>query len=111
MKRSAPLRRYTPIKKKRSKPRRGEPTAEEKARVRLAVFERAEGKCELNLGPKCIKGALPFTGITPWDHGHFVHVKSKGAGGAFTEENGKWGCFQCHLGYMHFEGRRLGEVE
>src|SRR5208282_940975 len=59
MKRSAPLRRYTPIKKKRSKPRRGEPTAEEKARVRLAVFERAEGKCELNLGPKCIKGALP----------------------------------------------------
>ena len=106
MKRS-PIKRYTPVRKKRSEPRRGEPTPEEKKAVRLAVYERAGGRCELNLGPKCIKGVLPFEGDTPWDHGHFVHIKSKGAGGKFTVENGRWGCYQCHLGYLHTEGKKL----
>ena len=101
-----PLKRSTTPIRKRTKPRRGQPTPEEKAAVRLAVYERAGGRCELNLGPKCIEGILAFEGDTPWDHGHFVHIKSKGAGGAFTVENGKWGCFQCHLGYMHTEGRK-----
>ena len=105
MKRS-PIKRYTPVRKKRSEPRRGEPTPEEKKAVRLAVYERAGGRCELNLGPKCIKGVLPFEGDTPWDHGHFVHIKSKGAGGKFTVENGRWGCYQCHLGYLHTEGKK-----
>jgi hypothetical protein len=102
-----PLKRSTTPIRKRAKPRRGEPTTEEKAAVRLAVYERAGGRCELNLGPKCIKGILAFEGSTPWDHGHFVHIKSKGAGGAFTVENGRFGCFQCHLGYAHNEGKKI----
>jgi hypothetical protein len=98
------MKRYTSIKRKRDKPRRGEPTQEEIDAARLAVYERAEGLCELHLGPKCIKGVLSFTGDTPWDHGHFVHIKSKGAGGRYTPENGYWGCYECHLGYHHTSG-------
>ena len=79
MKRSGYIKRSAkPIPKKRTKPRRGQPTTEEKAAVRLAVYERAGGRCELNLGPKCIEGILAFEGDTPWDHGHFVHIKAKG---------------------------------
>jgi len=101
------LKRYTPVRKKRPTLRHGEPTKEEKAAVRLEVYERAGGRCELNLGPKCIKGVLPFTGSTPWDHGHFVHIRSKSAGGKFTVENGKWGCYECHLGYAHTTGIKI----
>lgn len=105
--RRTPLKRYTPVRKKRLGVRKGQPSNAEKSDVRLAVYQRAGGRCELNLGPKCIKGVLPFEGITPWDHGHFVHVKSKGAGGKFTVENGRWGCWQCHLGYAHTEGKEI----
>ena len=108
MKRS-PLQRKTPIKKRRSNPRRGEETQEEKQAARLEVYLRSGGKCELNLGPKCIKGVLPFEGVTPWDHGHFVHIKSKGAGGRFNAANGYWGCHECHLGYHHNKGIPLPE--
>lgn len=102
-----PLRR-TPLRKKRpGPPRRGQPTKAEKASIRLAVYERAAGLCELNLGPKCIKGVLPFEGSSPLDHGHLVHVKSRGAGGKWTMENSRWGCVECHSGYHHTEGKKI----
>jgi hypothetical protein len=107
MKRSVPLKRYTPVRKKRPGTRRGQPTPEEKAAIRLAVYERSGGRCELNLGPKCIKGILPFTGDSPLFHGHLVHVRSRGAGGKWTMENCLWGCVECHIGYSHTEGKPI----
>ena len=95
--------RRTPIRKTRGT-RKGQPTMAEINAAKLAVYERSGGLCELNLGPKCIKGVLPFKGFTPWDHGHFVHIISKGAGGKYTAENGLWGCHECHLGYHHTKG-------
>jgi hypothetical protein len=94
----------TPVKKKRSTLRRGKATAEEKAVVRLAVYERSGGLCELRLGSECYKGILPFEGSTPWDHGHLVHMKSEGSGGSTDEANCYWGCPWCHLHGLHVQG-------
>jgi hypothetical protein len=91
----------TPIRRKRSKPRRGKPTVEEKAIVRRQVYERARGRCELRNLPDCIKGMLPFHGLNPWDHGHLVHLVSEGAGGPTNLENCRWGCWRCHLIGLH----------
>jgi hypothetical protein len=96
--------RRTPIRKKRPGTRRGQPTTEEKGVLRLAVYERAQGICELRLGPKCIKGVLRFTGVSPLFYGHLVHIKSRGAGGKWTMENCRWGCVECHIGYQHTKG-------
>lgn len=103
MKRSGPIRRYTPVRRKRATPRRGEPTREEKAAIRKAVYERAGGCCELNLGPKCIKGVLPLDGDV-FERAHLVHVRSRGAGGTWEMSNLRLGCPQCHLGYHHTTG-------
>lgn len=90
---------------RRRKPRRGELTREEKAAVRLAVYERAIGCCEVMKHPQCIRNV-----VLPWDgdvfvRGHLAHIKSKGAGGKFTEENLVWACWRCHL----ISGHTLGE--
>lgn len=69
--------------------------------MRLAVYERAGGLCELNLRDDCVKGILPFRGSTPFDHGHLVHKKSEGSGGKTDEENCCWGCWRCHLLGLH----------
>lgn len=108
--RRTPLKRSTkpiarsPIKRRRSKPRRGEPTQLEKEQLRQQVYRRAGGRCELRNKAECVQGVLPYSGITPWDHGHLVHMKSIGAGGKWTEENCKWGCHVCHLIGLHVEG-------
>ena len=106
------IKRYTPIKKKRNKPRRGEPTNEEKKIERDRVYERCGGQCELRgedgkpLHPDHVSGVLPKQGITPWDHWHLVHLHSKRRFG-WTEAQGNTllgGCPACHLEGMH----RLG---
>jgi hypothetical protein len=100
----SPLKRYKPVPKRRVKPRRGQPTKNDKDTLRLAVYERAQGLCELHLLPDCITGVLPFEGDTPWDHGHLVHLKSRGAGGQWTMQNCRWGCHVCHLVGIHQKG-------
>ena len=50
MKPSQPVKRYAPPRKKRAKQRRGEPTATRRA-IRQAVYERAEGRCDLRGRP------------------------------------------------------------
>ena len=97
------LIRRTPIRKRRPGTRRGQPTAAEKSAVRLKVYERAGGKCELRLLPDCIKGVLAWDGPTPWSHGHLVHVRSRALGG-WGEDNLRWGCWRCHLVGMHGKG-------
>lgn len=102
------IRRYTPIRKKRSKPRRGEPTREEKDALRREVYERSGGKCELNLLPNCINGILAWEGDSPWNHGHLVHIKSRRVHG-WALSNLKWGCHVCHLEGMHRLGLKIEE--
>ncbi len=61
--RRSPLKRSAPPRKRRpGPPRRGQPTKAEKAAIRLQVYERCGGLCELNLMPGCLKGVLPFDG-------------------------------------------------
>lgn len=92
--------------RRRTKPRRGQPTKAEKSAIWDAVYERAEGKCELRLHKQC-SGArvLPRTGELLFK-AHLVHLKSRGAGGTWTMENCRLGCAPCHNGSMHTEGKK-----
>jgi hypothetical protein len=112
---SVPMPPYSSIRRRvRSKPRRGQPAKSEKSALRLAVYNRAEGRCELRLTSKCLVGPLPFDGDV-FERGHLVHLKSKGSGGAWSMENCRWGYHECHLGEMHqkgtkFEGGDIGRA-
>jgi hypothetical protein len=108
MKRSGPIKRYTPVRKKIPGTRRGQLTPEEMQAVRLAVYERAGGRCELHLMPDCIQGILPFEGETPWNHGHLVHIHAKRRFGT-TVDGCRWGCWKCHLVGVHTKGMRLDD--
>jgi len=101
-----PLRRKTPIRKRRPGTRRGQPTAHEKSAIRLKVYERANGECELRLSDECIRGRLPWDGPDPWSHGHLVHLRVRSLGG-WTEDNLRWGCWHCHLVSMHAHGMKV----
>lgn len=88
------INRYTPIRKKRRKPRRGEPTPAEKEALRRQVFEESGGRCELNLLPTCLKGVLPWDGdlLERW---HLVHIRARRRFG-WSRDNLCGGCFKCH---------------
>jgi len=106
LQRRARLKRKALIKKRRTKPRRGEPTKAEKEAERDRIYDRCRGTCELNLMPNCWKGVIPKTGETPWDHWHLVHLHSKRRFG-WTEAQGNTllgGCPECHLVGMHQKG-------
>lgn len=92
--------RSTSIRPKRSKPRRGQPTSRQTKEVRLGVYGRSGGRCELNLHPECIRGILPFAGPDPLSHGHLVHLHAKRRFGT-SMENCAWGCYKCHLISLH----------
>lgn len=103
MKRS-PLRRFTRLRQRRSKPRRGQLTPREKTEVRRRVYHRARGRCELKFEGICLGDIdLPFDGGL-YERGHLAHIKSRGASGAFTEANTRWACWRCHLIGMHQKG-------
>mgnify|MGYP001592753078 FL=1 len=107
MKRSGPIKRYTPVRKKRLKPRRGQPTAQEKAAIRQQVYNECGGRCELNLGDGCMKGVLPFDGDV-FHRWHLVHKKSKRRFG-WARENLCGGCPWCHLVAVHTKGMKIDE--
>ena len=99
------LIRRSPIWRKRSKPRRGQPTKQEKEALRLAVYIRANGKCQLLLHKDCSQNrVLPFEGEVMY-RAHLVHLKSRASGGKWTMENCLIGCNACHIGSMHTEGK------
>lgn len=104
LKRSAP-----PRKKRPGPPRRGEPTSEEKGITRLAVYERAHGKCELRLHKDCSRDRiLPFEGDV-FTRAHLVHLLSKRRFG-WREGNGQahlLGCPNCHLISVHQRGEKI----
>ena len=100
------LKRSGPPRKRRPGTRRGQPTKEEKARIRLQVYERADGRCELRLHKDCSgERVLPWGGDV-FERAHLVHLKSRGAGGMWEASNLVIGCFACHIGSMHIEGRK-----
>lgn len=86
--------------KPRTKPRRGQPTTEEKATKRAEVYRRSGGRCELNLSLNHIPGVLPESGISPFDHWHLVHLKAKRRFG-WGMDNMVGGCWPCHLIEIH----------
>jgi hypothetical protein len=107
------LIRRSPIRKKRSKPRRGQPTKQEKARERQRVYERCGGTCELRdeagkpLHAKHIPGVLPAGGSI-FDRWHLVHKHAKRRFG-WTEAQGNTllgGCYWCHSEAIHFQGKK-----
>lgn len=92
----------TPIRKVRSKPRRGQPTKEEKAAIHEQVYVETEGRCELNLSPRCISWTLPREGEV-WQRWHLVHKKAKRVHG-WGRENLCGGCYFCHIECLHNAG-------
>jgi hypothetical protein len=95
------LRRTTPIRKRRSKPRRGEPTAQEIADLRLLVYGRCGGRCELSLSG-CKGGVLPFDGSV-FERWHLVHIKARRRFG-WDPSNLCGGCYWCHIVQHHGKG-------
>lgn len=106
MKRSGFIKRYTPVRKKRPGTRKGEPTPEEKAKIRRDVYDECGGRCELNLLPNCMKGVLPFDGDV-FERWHLVHKKSKRRFG-WGRDNLCGGCPVCHLVGIHRKGLKIG---
>ena len=86
------------------KRRKRQPSAKEKAAIRLLVYERDAGRCQLHLGPKCNPNTLPFDGELLF-RAHLCHIIPKSRGGKFEPDNLRIGCAQCHLGYEHTEGK------
>lgn len=88
------------IRKKRPGTRRGQPTKAEKEVIRHRHYVRTGGRCELGNMPGCLKGVLPEVGsvLHRW---HLVHLKSRGAGGKWDDENLRGGCHVCHLQGLH----------
>ena len=105
--RRTPIKRSGPPRKKRPGTRRGQPTCEEKGVLRLAVYERDGGKCQLRLHRQCSgERILPYEGEVLF-RAHLVHIKSRGAGGKWTMENCIIGCAACHSGSVHTEGVKI----
>jgi 5-methylcytosine-specific restriction endonuclease McrA len=67
------------------------------AEVRLQLFERSHGQCELGLAPEC-------WGSVSWFTMHSAHIVSKARGGPFTLSNLKASCPECH-GWEHGGGK------
>lgn len=83
MKRSGPIRRYTPVRKRRAKPRRGRLKGEELVVLRSQCFGRDLYRCVVCSG-----------GIT-WDTGHMAHIGAKRRHGD-SLANVRTLCAECH---------------
>ena len=66
--------------------------------VRLVVYQRSNGLCELRLSPKCWLRAS-------WDWGHLCHILHRSRSGGWSAENCRWGCPECHIGWEHNGGK------
>jgi hypothetical protein len=95
--------RRTPIKNRRTKPRRGQPTKAEKGVLREKRYGMAGGRCELRKHSKCTRErVLPKEGSV-FDRAHLVHLQAKRVHG-WDIENLRIGCYFCHMVYMHQNG-------
>ena len=101
--RNKPIKRSAPPRKIRPGTRRGKPTKAEKGIIRLAVYERAGGRCELHVSQACISGVLPYNGsvLERW---HLVHLHAKRRFG-WGEDNLCGGCYWCHAASHNAGGK------
>jgi len=106
MKRSGPIRRYTPPRKR--KPRKGDVTVGKLGRVRLrgkalealrrACFERDRYRCQCS--PSC------GVAVT-WESGDMAHIVSRGAGGSDVLSNVVTMAHFHHLASHNCDGKPL----
>lgn len=109
MKRSGPIKRYTPVRRKRPGTRRGEPTLEEKSAIRMNVYSDTGGLCMLRkedgtiFDKRHIPGVLPPDGDV-FERWHLVHIKAKRRFG-WGRENLTGGCYWCHAASHNAGGK------
>jgi len=96
--RRKPLKRPTPVRKRRLKLRRGEPTPEEKENARIICYSRAKGMCQMPFSHTC-PGYVPLNG-DEWHRGQLAHLKAKRRFGWHEDEStGQrhlWSCPESH---------------
>ena len=94
-----------PRRKKRPGTRRGQPTPEEKGRLRGILYRNCGGRCEFGF-EDCIAGILPLDGDLR-ERFHLVHMRSKRRFGwpLEGEYRMRGGCFNCHR-RLHNEGHK-----
>src|SRR5438132_586085 len=80
--------------------RKSKPIAERRhiMEIRVQLYERSGGLCELQVSPKCPR-QISFLTM------HTCHVVSRGRGGPWDLENLKAGCLECHIGWEHNGGK------
>jgi 5-methylcytosine-specific restriction endonuclease McrA len=83
------IKRKTPVKRVRAKARPGRLKGKDVKNLRLKVFIRANGECELGGSTKC-------HGYVDWNRGHMHHVKHRSLGGKDELSNLLWACPPCH---------------
>jgi len=66
--------------------------------VRVQLYQRSGGQCELRLSPKCW-GQFTFAQM------HTCHVRSRARCGTWDLDNLKAGCAECHIGWEHNGGK------
>ena len=94
MKRSRPIKRYTPVRKKRY--RKGDETIGKTGRIRLRgeKLEQLRRDCFERDGYRCVCGCKqPVT----WETGDMAHIQSRGAGGSDVLSNVKTMTHACHM--------------
>ena len=96
--RRKPLKRSTPVRKRRPTLRRGEPTPEEKENARIICYSRAKGMCQMPFSHTC-PGYVPLNG-DEWHRGQLAHLKAKRRFGWHEDEStGQrhlWSCPESH---------------
>ena len=110
MKRSGPIKRYTPVRKR--KPRKGDVTVGKLGRVRLRgkALEALRRECFTRDGWRCTR-VDESVHIVPcgcgrtvsWASGHMAHIVSRGAGGSDVIDNVHTMTQECH-GKSHNAG-------
>jgi hypothetical protein len=66
--------------------------------VRIQLYERSEGSCEVRESPKC------WNWIS-WETMHAAHQVSAARGGKFELSNLRASCPECHIGWEHNGGK------
>lgn len=99
-----PLKRYTPVRKRRAKPRRGQPTTQEKGAIRERVYAACGGLCQLRIDKKRCSGdrVLPLDGDL-FERWHLVHRHAKRRFGFDQGDALRGGCYWCHE-WVHHKG-------
>lgn len=78
---------------------------EQRRQLRIALYERCGGRCEMKLSPKCL-GRIYFEGGF-FNSMHMAHKERrwKFPDGGWNLDNLLAGCIECHMGWEHNGGK------